>query len=82
MTDDEGPNSHIALIPLWQFTLGKRDALLVLKALGGRLANEQEIQAASELCDRLTLQRGSIAQDFAKGITVASEHVLQKGIKA
>lgn len=76
--DNNGPNAHVELLPLWRFVLGRRDALLVLKALGGRLA-EHEVAEASALCDRLTLQRAAAGRDFHNGLERAAEAVREKG---
>lgn len=69
--------SEMHLRPRWIFELDKRDALLTLKALGGRLSDEEKVLAA-ELGDRLTLQRAKLARDLLKGLAKAEEAVLEK----
>lgn len=56
--DDEdfgGPEAEMHLVPIWVLRLNKRDALLLLKALGG-LLKDKEIEEARQLGDRLTSQ--------------------------
>ena len=77
-TLDGGPQSQLDLLPLWRFTLGKRDALLVLKALGGRLSRPPEIEDALELGDRLTLQRAAAARELMNGLEKAENAALIK----
>lgn len=55
--DDSGPRSEVRILQLWEFRLGRRDALLVLQALGGRLFDAEQLHAARELGDRLTALR-------------------------
>lgn len=75
---DDGPKAHVELVSLWRFVLGKRDALLVLKALGGRLTDAEQEQAR-ELCDRLTLLREKGGLDLIGGLTRAADAVRAKG---
>lgn len=63
--DEPDAKATIGLRVAWVLTLDKRDSLLVLKALGGRLKSDAEIKAASELCDRLTKQRATEAGQLA-----------------
>jgi len=66
------------LLPIWRFTLGKRDALLVLKALGGRLTSEESRAAAAELGDRLTVQRAAVTRDLVYHMERAENAALTK----
>lgn len=74
-----GPDAHLELEWVWVFKLGKRDALLLLKALGGRLANDDEREAASALCDRLTLLREATAREQYRALERAADAVRAKG---
>lgn len=73
-----GPNAHLEVEWIWTFRLGKRDALLVLKALGGRLENNAEREAASELCDRLTVLREATARDQFRALEWAANKAKEK----
>lgn len=68
-----GPGAHIDLVPLWRFTLNKHDALLVLKALGGRLLPEED-SAAEDLCNRLTVQRAQCVSEMQRHTERAAKH--------
>lgn len=72
---ESGPETFMQ--PTWVFRLGKRDSLLVLKALGGRLSDDEKAEAEA-LCDRLTLQRESMIADMLKGLTKAADAVRKK----
>ena len=74
---EPGPQALAAIV--WTFQLGARDAALMLRALGGRLADDDDRAAASLLCDRLTLQRERQLLDSMKTYTIAAEHVRAKG---
>lgn len=68
--DDSGePAADVILAPQWVFRVGARDALLILKALGGRLTEEED-DAALLLCDRLTALR----QRHGEGLARALDH--------
>lgn len=69
--------SEMHLRPRWVFELDRRDALLVLKALGGRLSDEEKV-LAEQLGDRLTLQRANLARDLLQGLMKAEQAVLDK----
>jgi hypothetical protein len=73
---EPGPQAIASIV--WTFQLGARDASLMLRALGGRLADDEDRAAASTLCDRLTLQRERQIFDALKGYTIAAEHVRAK----
>lgn len=71
--DDLGGHApEVALQVSWQFRLGRKDSLLVLKALGGRLVTPEEVAAAKELGDRLTLMRAHEGWQLADGLAVAA----------
>jgi hypothetical protein len=53
---DDEPRADLALLQSWRFTVSKRDAMLILQALGGRLAGD-ELDEARALGDRLTALR-------------------------
>lgn len=57
----------------WVFELDRRDALLMLKALGGRLSDEEVVQAR-DLGNRLTIIRAAAARDALKHLQRAAEH--------
>ena len=59
--------AEVLMHPVWVFKADKREALLILKALGGRLT-EEDAKEAKELCDLLTLQRAALAGDFARNL--------------
>lgn len=65
---------EIALHPLWVFKANKAEALLILKALGGRLSDEEKLQA-KELGDVLTKQRASVAEDFMRQLVRHANNV-------
>lgn len=67
--------SMLNLLPLWRFTLGRKESLLVLKALGGRLKTEGEIDSAQQLGDRLTLQRANEARVLLDAMEQAEDWV-------
>lgn len=81
MTDEDdfaGPGAELYLVPVWVFRLGKRDSLLVLKALGGRLqANEAD--EAKALGDRLTVHRANAARDLMAGTERAEAATKARG---
>jgi hypothetical protein len=54
--DDSGPRSELHVVQLWEFKLNKRDAMLVLQALGLRVPLERADEARA-LGDRLTALR-------------------------
>jgi hypothetical protein len=64
------------LLPLWRFTLGRKESLLVMKALGGRLKPGGETDAAKDLGDRLTLQRAHEARTLLEAMQQAEDWVL------
>ena len=66
-----GPVAHLQ--PVWIFEVNKRDALLILRALGGRLTNDDEQEAARLLGNRLTLQRAKLAGELAAGLEINAE---------
>jgi hypothetical protein len=70
-SDIVDPNAHLAISPTWVFQLGKRDTLLVLKALRGRLTDEDEVSAARELGDRLTRLRAAAGRDLLSNLESA-----------
>lgn len=82
MTDDieplpepaEGP-SETYMQTHWVFRLNKADALLTMKALGGRLREGKETEAAKELGDRLTRLRAKAAADLLGGLLRAEENI-------
>lgn len=51
----------------WVFKLHSHQALLVLKALGGRLKPE-EVEEAKVLGDELTKRRSQLAMDLSKAL--------------
>jgi hypothetical protein len=55
---------QLFLKPCWIFELNKFDTLLVLKALGGRLNSDEEVQRAKDLGDRLTELRAKEGRDY------------------
>jgi hypothetical protein len=70
LPSEQGPQMHLQ--PVWIFELGQRDALLVLRALGGRLSTPEETEAARTLGNRLTMQREKLAQGLTKGLEIAA----------
>jgi hypothetical protein len=69
--DEINPAPEVSYIPRWSFTLSKKDALLVLKALGGRLT-DVEVKEAKELGDRLTELRQATGQDYQNSLDRAA----------
>jgi hypothetical protein len=53
---DDEPRADLALLQSWRFTVSKRDAMLILQSLGGRLAGDEQDEARA-LGDRLTALR-------------------------
>lgn len=80
MNDDDfdGSKAECWLMPTWAFRLGKRDALLVLKALGGRLTSAADIADAKALGDRLTALRANAARDLIDGAERAESSMLKR----
>lgn len=70
--NDDGPGAHVEPIVQWRFMLNKRDSLLVLKALGGRLATDEDRQAARELGNKLTLQRQASMRALMNGLNISA----------
>lgn len=65
-TEDFGEEpSNITLRATWLLELNAKDAVLVLKALGGRLTMEEAV-AAQELGNRLTVIRARQADALAR----------------
>lgn len=82
MTDDEGGHRpQCDMMVSWRFTVSKRDALLILKALGGRLVSDEEIVEAALLGDRLTVMRANSGQDYVQYLTRAAEKALSNAEK-
>jgi 4-hydroxy-3-methylbut-2-enyl diphosphate reductase IspH len=52
------------MIPVFQFTVNQNEMLLILKALGGRL-KEDEDEDARELCNKLTAERAQALEQTA-----------------
>lgn len=72
---EAGP--EIVMHTTWVFKLNKRDSLLVLKALGGRLA-EAERPEAEALDDRLTVLRAAQGAYYIGSLSKAAEAVARK----
>jgi hypothetical protein len=51
------PQTSLRLVPAYLFEVPNDEMLLILKALGGRLASDEQREAARLLGDRLTEQR-------------------------
>jgi hypothetical protein len=64
---ERGHGVNVTLHVNWTFTLDKRDSLLMLKALGGRLKGP-EVELAKSLGDRLTVLRSKCADDVAESL--------------
>lgn len=64
--------ADVFLEPVWNFRVGPRDALLILKALGGRLGEEDD-EPALALCDRLTALRQRHGDEMARALDRANE---------
>lgn len=63
MTSERIDKPQLYLKPNWIFELNKFDTLLILKALGGRLT-EDEVLKAKELGDRLTELRATEGRNY------------------
>ena len=61
----QGPVAHLQ--PIWIFELNKRDALLILRALGGRITNDDEQEAARLLGNRRPAWRAAASGDCRDG---------------
>jgi hypothetical protein len=48
---------QMLIFPEWAFKVSNAEMLIMLKALGGRLRNDDEIAEAKELGDKLTRSR-------------------------
>ena len=55
----------IKLEKSWTFTLEPEEAALVLRALGSRLRGPEDVKAAKELGDKITLDRRQEAWSLA-----------------
>lgn len=70
--DQEGGHApELGMHVTWVFKLSKRDSLLVLKALGGRLS-EDEVAEAKALGDRLTVLRANDATQYQQALVRAA----------
>lgn len=73
MSDDDTtfePRAELFLTPAFVFRVHKRDAELILRALGGRMT-ERDHEPARELGDRLTALRERSTHDLHLGATIA-----------
>lgn len=68
--------AEVSLKSLWVFSTDADEASLILAALGGRLKPE-DVSAARELGDRLTLQRRASANALAAAMSVHANKVKQ-----
>jgi hypothetical protein len=77
--DDEAnePRAEVMLSPSWVFRVYKRDADLILRALGGRLTADAELAQARELGDRLTALRAQGVAQMAVGLSIAVENMTE-----
>lgn len=70
--DQEGGHApELGMHITWVFKLSKRDSLLVLKALGGRLS-EDEAADAKALGDRLTVLRANDVTQYQQALARAA----------
>lgn len=76
---EEGP--QLVMRTSWCFILGRRDSLLMLKALGGRLT-AVEVDDAKALGDRLTQLRAQEGRDYLNSLERAEAASLNKEIKS
>lgn len=75
---DQDHRSEVGMYPQWVLKLDKRDSLLVLQALGGRLLSPEMVAAAAALGDRLAMQRASAAKQFYEPLRVTASIVTAK----
>jgi len=75
---EQDAKSELTVHPQWVFKLDKRDSLLVLKGLGGRLNTPELVEAANALCDRLTLQRAAVMREQLRGFEFLERVVQEK----
>lgn len=73
-----GKGSDINLRVRWLFELDRTDALLILKALGGRLKEGRETEAAKELGDILTKRRAAEARELYERLQHHADNVGQE----
>lgn len=66
--------SNVSLKATWIFDLDPADARIVMRALGGRLA-EPEVSVAKELGDRLTRLRATAAKSLHDSMTKHEENI-------
>jgi hypothetical protein len=76
--EDIAPPAEIQLAPVWVLKLNASDAMLVLKALGGRLNPSKrdgtnEIDQARALGDRLTAMRAHCGRAFTSTLQRAEQ---------
>ena len=62
---------NVTVTPNWSLHVDTAELRLVLKALGGRLRPE-DLEAANELCDKLTLARS----DSTKSMLAQAEQTI------
>lgn len=67
-------STEIHLMPMWRFQCDTQDALLIMKALGGRL-NDTEVLKAKELGDKLTIERAKQGRQMMDGLERAAAAV-------
>ena len=71
---EEGP--QLVMRTSWCFIVGKRDSLLILKALGGRLS-EADVEPARDLGNRLTHLRAQEGRDYLGSLERAEQASLR-----
>jgi len=69
------PKAEVMLSPSWVFRVYKRDAELIMRALGGRLQSAEDKAAARELGDRLTALRAQGIAQMNVGATISLDHM-------
>jgi hypothetical protein len=69
------PRAELMLAPSWLFRVYRRDAELILRALGDRLVTDEERAQARDLGDRLTALRAQGIAQMNVGAQIAVDHM-------
>ena len=67
---------RIGFHPEWVFHANSEEARLILRALGGRLKGEKEVEEAKALGDNLTKQRAAQAAAYLREMEKHASHVV------
>lgn len=78
MNEPKLHHGHLSASILWTFYASPRELLLILKGLGDRLEDE-ELEEAQQLCDRLTRERVNQTRNAMAAIDKLEKNLDAKG---